>query len=318
MSSVLFYDGVTPHSYTFDSLDTRPMGGTEATVIRVANGLKAKGVTVAFEQPRTDAGSVQHNPTHVITLRDAGHYMANKLKYPRAQHYLWVHDVVGGDYQTHLRMHLTGQQAALIAVSDFHKTNIVQGIYQEALGGTIRVKRIYNPLADYCVKTDSVYNNKQLAFFSSPHKGLEYTLKLFSYVRNIDPEFTLVLANPGYYTDKADLPSGVINKGSLPHKEVIEVVRNSLCVFYPNTSFAETFGLVYAEANAVGTPVLAHPIGAAREVLSHPSETMDCRLYKEVVDKVIKWSKGERPIVTAKPEFKLDAVISEWLKLLSG
>ena len=59
----------------------------------------------------------------------------------------------------------------------------------------------------------------------------------------------------------------VVWLGALPPAQVIEQARSALCVFMPNFLMPETFGLVFAEANAVGTPVLAHDCGAAREVL---------------------------------------------------
>lgn len=318
-NKILFYDNVTPHKYAYSMLETQPMGGTEATVLRVSEGLKAKGYDVTlFNHTEDNTLLTDYKPNAVITLRDAGHYMANKKRWPGAKHYLWLHDIVSGPYQQHLQHHLNGQEGTLLTVSEFHKTNTISALNEVLKQGKIRVKRVYNPLADYCIKIpNQAIDNNKLVYFSSPHKGLDYVLKLFQYVRNIDSKFTLTVANPGYYSDKKDLPEGVINVGSLNHKEVVDQVRSSLCVFYPNISFPETFGLVYAEANAVGTPVLAHPIGAAREVLSHPHETMDCRHYKEVVDRVIKWSKGERPIVSARKEFRLETVISEWVRLIN-
>lgn len=331
MRSILFYDGVTPKEYNQDSLVNDVLGGTEATVLRIAKGL-SKDYKVQLQQ-RHRVGVEQDidgiwytgltndlpnfTPHVVITLRDAGHYKQNKLKFPKAKHYLWLHDAVSGEYQSHLQHHLNGQEATILAVSDWHKANITDKLYEECLKGKIRIKRVYNPIADYCVKTDQPYTNKKLVYFSSPHKGLDNVIKLFGYVRNIDPEFKLIVANPGYFKGVEALPEGVINVGSLTHSEVVNEVRTALCVFYPNTRFAETFGLVYAEANAVGTPVIAHPIGAAREVLSHPHELLDCMDYKAVVDRVIKWSKGERPIVSARKEFRLETVLAEWKKLLS-
>lgn len=340
--TILFYDGVYPNYYNQTTLENQPMGGTEATVLRVSKGLEDRGYDVIhLQRPTIESDPIfsDHVKIHVvITLRDAGHYIANQKRWPNAKHFLWLHDVVGGDYGAHLRMHLKGQEGTILTVSDYHKGNVLTELHDVLKDGKIRVKRVYNPLADYCVNKGlgwvegttedgspwkfPPFHRHKLVYFSSPHKGLDYVLKLFGYLRNIDPTFELYIANPGYYKDyflnpTNTLPDGVINLGKLTHRAVVEHVRSALCVFYPNTVFAETFGLVYAEANAVGTPVIAHPIGAAREVLSHPHEVLDCRDYKAVVDRVIKWSKGERPIVSARKEFRLDSVIAEWIKLLS-
>lgn len=316
---ILFYDGVYPKVYNAHTLETEPMGGTEATVIRVSDGLTALGydcVRLQRSQIESDPIIDHWKPNVVITLRDAGHYVANKKRWPQAKHILWLHDVVSGDYWHHLAYHLNDQEATIVTVSDFHKGNVTTALFEELLKGFIRVKRVYNPLADYCVKQpEQNYDKYKLVYFSSPHKGLDYVLKLFGYLHNIDSRYNLYVANPGYYPNREDLPEGVINLGKLTHKEIIEHVRSALLVFYPNVSFPETFGLVYAEANAVGTPVIAHPIGAAREVLSHPHEVLDCREYKEVIDRVIRWSNGDRPIVQGKKEFKLENILKEWIKL---
>jgi glycosyltransferase involved in cell wall biosynthesis len=76
------------------------------------------------------------------------------------------------------------------------------------------------------------------------------------------------VADPGYWAGPSpDLPDGVVPLGPLPHRAVLRHVREAFAVFYPQARFEETFGPVFAEANAVGTPVLAHPHAVAREVL---------------------------------------------------
>lgn len=53
-------------------------------------------------------------------------------------------------------------------------------------------------------------------------------------------------------------------------------MRSALCLFYPQTSFAESFGLVIAEANAVGTPALLHAgLGANEEFASSTEQCVD-------------------------------------------
>jgi glycosyltransferase involved in cell wall biosynthesis len=105
--------------------------------------------------------------------------------------------------------------------------------------------------------------------------------------------------------------------GALPHNAVLKHVSNSFCVLYPNYVFPETFGLVFAEANAVGTPVLGHAIGAASEVLSDNEQLVDCKQIKNVVDRFEKWQREGRPKVEAREEFKIFNVVQNWLKLLS-
>lgn len=314
--SILFYDGVTPHPYTYDDLATKPMGGTEATVARVMHEL-GKEFTVAAIQ-RNGNQEIDFHPKAVITLRDAGHYVANRARWPRAKHYLWIHDHVDGLYREHLYKHLLPiKNAEVIAVSDYHKHNFQQRLMDIVVANKINVTRIYNPLAEYCVKDGTPTDKNKLVFFSSPHKGGQYMYELFLMINRIDPDMRLVIGNPGYLPlSGIEDDKNITVLGSLPHKEMIDHVRSALCLFYPNKVFPETFGLVMAEANAVGVPVLAHPLAAANEILSHPKERIDVRDYKAVVDRVLAWKNGDRPTVKANPAFKLETVIKEWKKLL--
>jgi glycosyltransferase involved in cell wall biosynthesis len=97
----------------------------------------------------------------------------------------------------------------------------------------------------------------------------------------------------------------------------MEEVGTSLCLFYPNITFPETFGLVYAESNAKGTPVLAHDIGAAREIVTTPQQIIDCTNFNTIADTVIKWSQGERPIVKVKEQYTIKEALKDWIKFLN-
>lgn len=328
---VLFFDAIAPKNYTLETLEIGSLGGTEASCLRIADALVKRGIGVTIAQRlRTTTemlGGIkfvplEHTPDitydHVVTLRDAKHYSDNKKTYKKARHYLWMHDVVSGQYRDHLLYFLQDQEVKFICVSEWHKTNIIDALKPEMVKGKMRVNRIYGPIADYWVKDATPYDPNKLIFFSSPHKGLDHVLNIFTQLRRQHPEFTLYISNPGYYPDKSGLPEGTINLGSLPHKELVHHVRTAMCMFYPNVTFYETFGLVLAESNAVGTPVIAHPLGAAREVLFHPSELMDCRDHMAVITKVLAWQSGERPIVKKKEEFSITEVIKEWLKVFKN
>jgi glycosyltransferase involved in cell wall biosynthesis len=106
--------------------------------------------------------------------------------------------------------------------------------------------------------------------------------------------------------------------GRLPQQEMLKHVRSSLCVFYPQSVHPETFGLIFAEANAVGTPVLAHDFGSAGEVLGGGEQLVDATDAAAVADKVAAWRDGGRPQVRAQPQFRASAVVAEWRRLLEG
>jgi glycosyltransferase involved in cell wall biosynthesis len=115
---------------------------------------------------------------------------------------------------------------------------------------------------------------------------------------------------------EADLGDAVV-LGALPFPQTVRHMRDAFCVFYAQTTLMETFGLVYAEANAVGTPVLAHPFGSAPEVLCSREQLVDATDPEHVADVLMSWYDGAAPPVYCKDELRLSRVIEEWEALLA-
>lgn len=138
-------------------------------------------------------------------------------------------------------------------------------------------------------------------------------------VAQYNPNAHLYLANPGYIDLDEPLQSDQITVlGALPQAEALRHVEEAFCVFYPQSSFAETFGLVFAEANQVGTSVLTHDIGSAREVLGGDAQLVDANASENVVGKLMDWWENGRPQVYGRPEFSLPAVLTQWEQLLGS
>ena len=76
------------------------------------------------------------------------------------------------------------------------------------------------------------------------------------------------------------------------------------------------FGIVFLDANAVGTPVLTHPFGAAPEVLSDPVQLINTHHLPTVIHRLMHWHDGNRPKVTVQEKFRLSHIIKEWEKIL--
>lgn len=327
---ILFIDEVCNKPYDPHVLANEALGGTEATVVRVAEGLAATGLfwvtveqhnrTAQHRNVREDAHNVVYHRSgwlthadYVISLRSPDTLRRAKERFPKAKHFLWNHDLMVPSTAQAL---VSQTDYTAIAVSNFHRTQIQQTLYPQGYTGQFQVKVIYNPIADDLAPDSTPVDPNKLVFFSSPHKGLDYALEVFSNLLSFNPDFKLYVANPGYLPSVRTEQDKVVVLGTLPHHEALAHVRAALCSFLPNRNFPETFGLVFAESNAVGTPVLTHPIGAAREVLFHPSETLDCRSVKSVIDRVMAWHSGNRPKVKANPKFRLSFVIASWRKLL--
>lgn len=326
---VLFIDEVCPFPYDANTLAERACGGTESSVIRVAEGLAATGlfrviveqhcrhphVTRDYQNPEyTRTGCTSH-ADYVVSLRSPETLRKAKQRFPKARrHYVWAHDLGSAEWAHELVKHT---DFTTIAVSNFHKTQLQQALYPQWYGGQFPINVVYNPIPDSLLPDETPYDKNKLVWTSSPHKNLPNALAIFENLRSFNPDFRLYVANPGYLPDYSESIDGVIPLGSLPHHEVIKHVREALCLYYPNWTFAETFGISMVEANAVGTPVLTHGIGAAREVLFHPSETTECRNPKNVIDRVLAWHSGNRPKVKANQKFRLSSVISSWRRLFN-
>jgi len=324
---VVLLDKTCPKPYDTRTLATEAMGGTEATVVRVAEALADRGHEVIVAQHnRRELGEgkaayvpwealdhIHHTPHAAIALRDP-RILADIKDRWSTRSVLWCHDLNQTDL---VRASDLLKSATVVAVSNFHATQIKTALLSqlpEVPSGCL-LRTIYNPVDLEPDETPVLH--RKLVFFSSPHKGLDHALYLFARLRAVDPTYTLHVANPGYLRASVEAwPDGVRDLGAMPWSGVIAHVRSALCVFHPNLVFPETFGLVHAEANAVGTPCLTSYLGANSEVLNPASQQMlDVRNEKAVIDRILKWGE-ERPVVRGKPEFKIENVIKQWEEVL--
>lgn len=337
---LVFFDPKCPRPYDSRALVAQGLGGTEATVVRVANALSAEhDVTVlqhnrehAVEEhgslrflPVTQGSSYISRANHVVFIQKAQH-ITRVARQTRGRLWLWLHnylvDEVPYFWQDHFRHRL-----GIVCVSQTHAEHTRQHItglsvnrwsfgFLERAG----IVHIHNPIDDALAPDPSVMRDKcKLVFFSSPYKGIEHVLEYFGAAYLKCSDLRLFVADPGYVKnfDASSLRHpGIVVLGSLPQREVLKHVREALCVFYPQYRRPETFGLVYAEANAVGTPVLAHDFGAAREVLGTQNPPLDARDREAVLRRLFDWHSGAAPVVSRDERFRLSSVAAQWRSLL--
>jgi glycosyltransferase involved in cell wall biosynthesis len=325
---ILLIDPVCPTPYALKTLEEKTLGGTEATCIRLCRELAKRDKVYLVQRNRTERlvedgitylphDSIQPDAQVCITLRDSNVLKAARARLPGIKHYLWMHDTVSGAYRDYLLDTLPGHKCDFIVGSMWQQAQLIDGFGPRFDPKNWTIKLIPNFIEDYCTRGEITYDPYKLIFTSSPHKGLDHVLKLFQHLKKREPKYQLYIANPGYFESIKEVPEGVHNLGIVKHRELMTHVASSLCLFYPNVSFAETFGLVYAEANAVGTPVLCHNVGAASEVVSTPLQVIDCTNLDLVADTVIRWSNGERPIVKVKEDYTIKEAIKIWRKTLN-
>lgn len=309
------------------------LGGTEATVLRVAGGLKGRVTITHYQAGRrdtelTEAGQM-HPVEHMATMgRVDGIIVINSWKlavrmrklHPGVPIHIWLH-VFPGRHNRPMGPALKKADIGLICVSQSHAGKLSDFLAKEAAP---QITWIYNPIADDLAPRPVARDPNLLFFCSSPHKGLREVFERFIELRRDMPNLRLSIADPGYLRwDAGPPPENTEFMGSLTHDALVTQMRQALCLFYPQTSFAETFGLVMAEASAVGTPVLAHRgLGANDEILKADFQgradgVIDCGDPAAIAGVIRRWQAAP-PSPTANPEFRLKAVARRWERLLSG
>jgi glycosyltransferase involved in cell wall biosynthesis len=235
--------------------------------------------------------------------------------FPHARLILWLQDLANARLS---HPAIAGIRPKIVTASAFHTRNVLEWCWHRGLDIGPEVDHIFNPIDDDLQPATVDVDQNSLIYFSSPNKGLAWTLEAFRQAHLVIKELRLKIANPGYrvWAPPLDVPPDIEYLGVLSHSVVLREVRGSLCAFHLNDVYPETFGCVSAEANAIGTPVLTHAIGAATEVLTDDRQLIDARDIGAVIDRLLAWRSGDRPVVGPDGRFKTSTVISKWKDLL--
>lgn len=336
---ILFYDVVSPVIYTHLSLQQTGLGGTESTITRVAHALSAGHTVYVAQRGRSLEEEMVSEGVHYISLSTAdllkpdvvillrNHAYLKKVgeQFSGARLYFWLHNMPSKKLYP-LRKTLICYRYEIIVVSHFHYQAVQRRLagpwykrmmYPHYVDAQIPVHVLYNPIEEDLNPNGETWNPMQMMVTSTPYKGLALILEMFENVRRYFPEYELRIATYAPWSAH-HLPKRAYFLGSLSHPELMRELRQSFCVFYPQYKRCETFGLIYAEANAVGTPVLAHDFGAAKEVLTNPvAQLVNGRNKKQVIEKIRSW-REHRPVVGPNPALRLSRVMQAWQALLEG
>lgn len=317
--ALLFVDTCAPRAY--DSLGTglHGLGGTEATILRVAFGLAPDMPVSIAQSRRTEAATRQSvdflpwpGPVTGGTIVVINSWkLAVKLRrrHPHGRVALWLH-VFPGRHNRAMGAALAATGVEVIAVSHSHRRKLC-GFFAPA-APPVRV--LYNPLADALAPDATPRDPDLLLFASAPHKGLDQVIARFARLRSDIPSLRLDIADPGYlhWPCGQSATDNLRWLGTLDQDRLIRHYRRALCLFMPQTSFAETFGLVIAEANATGCPALLHRgLGANDEIAAKGSALIDARDPAAILRAIRHWRKHP-PRCRARPEFGLANVLAEW------
>ena len=354
MSSILFWDPSCLRPYDTHTVQHEAIGGSESSLSRVADALDA----YVIQHNRTQAEGRYRPPgiipgiTHVVVSRDPRALRSVRELYPDAQLHMWMHDQIHpgstrGRRLASMADMLRDLSVTIVCVSDAQRRGVEATLQRMDVGERVAARTIYNPIDGALQPDGSPVDRDKLVFFSSPNKGLKYTLDAFRELRRQLPAMYLVVGNPGYKTDNAAHIDGVRWIGPQPQARIHAEVRTALCTFCPNFVIPETFGLVFAESMALGTPVLTHDCGAASEVIGDRAMVLPvthCQrayeqafgklssrvrsgparmaarmgLFDPYIERIRAWRDGDRPHTGPDPRFALATVADQWRNLLES
>lgn len=337
MCHILFADTTHPKPYDFNDLATHAMGGTESSLLRTADIIGNNNHQITIYQRNRISSTSQHNihfigpnqlatidqPDHVVILRKFPQLLVFQKHFPKAKLHLWIHTYKNWEYVLKRGIKLK-QPWQLITNSKTHASHCDKILNHSLLGriynlfkAPVPIKTCYNPIPKpNKIEPTPGRDLNKLLFLSAPNKGLKQVLKTFQQINRHLKDLQLYIANPGYREDQPEDILNVHYLGALPPEEVKHHIATSLCVFYPQNTFAETFGLIYAEANALGTPVMAHDIGAAREILHPNNPLIDADDNYQITKTLVEWQRA-LPEVCYRNEFNDEAVYRQWTKVLA-
>ena len=354
MSSILFWDPSCLRPYDTGSVLREATGGSESSLSRVADALDAH----VIQHNRTETAGRYRPPgripgiTDVVVSRDARALPIVRELYPDARFHLWVHDQIHpgstrGRRLANMADVLRELSVTIVCVSDAQRRGVEATLQRMDAGDRVRARTIYNPIDGALTPDGSPIDRDKLVFFSSPNKGLRFTLDAFRALRKEMPTLRLLVGNPGYKADTSAHIDGVSWLGPQPQTRIHAEVRTALCTFCPNFVIPETFGLVFAESMALGTPVLTHDCGAASEVVGDREQVLPVTrwqrayerafgklsphlrsgpaamaarfgLFDQHIERVRAWRDGARPHTGPDPRFALATVADQWRALLAS
>ncbi|EAR50272.1 hypothetical protein OG2516_14638 [Oceanicola granulosus HTCC2516] len=327
---LLVVDPGCPAPYDTAALARGGIGGTEATVLKVLTRLAAeRPVTLAQAgraaplrngllglAPLAEALDVARSEPVIVVINSWKVALRLRKLNPSARILIWLH-VLPGKHNRDIGPRLKAARIEVVCVSASHEEMLRRALLSHQ-PGLPRLCHVHNPVEDDLRPDATPRDRDQLLFASAPHKGLGQVYERFARMRARIPTLKLWVADPGYMRwEVPEPPEGVEVLGALPREEVLLRMRRSLCLFYPQTHFAETFGLVLAEANATGTPVIAHHgLGANEEVVSSAEQVFDTTDDNALAARLADW-RAAPPAVTMRPAFRMSAVLEAWRKTLA-
>ncbi|TNB49743.1 glycosyltransferase family 4 protein [Martelella lutilitoris] len=311
---------------TTAAADADQVGGTEAVVLKVARALCADFRFHFYQNGRLDMDRDRYGlyrpldavsaanlsgVTGIIVINSWKAALKARRLNPDCPIFLWSH-THPGRHNRRMGEALAEAQIEIVCTSKAHAAHVTQFLAPENRR-LPKICWIHSPVDDDLVADGTPRDRDRLFFPGMPMKGITEVLAKFAEIRKDRPELSLDIAEPGNLAwPDGRAPQGVNFLGRLSHSALIARMRRSLCVFYPQTRTHDTTSLLLAEANAVGTPVIAQRgLGANDEIVGTFGQVFDTDDLKALGERIDIWRLAP-PIVDVLPTLRMKAVAGEW------
>lgn len=279
------------------------MGATETSAMRLHEFLISRGVIIK-------------DASICVSIR----YPAKSLE--KGEHeVVWLHDLPGKYILTSGMLDIIYERAkstTLVFPSQYHKTifvDTVRALVEWKSWPSMQV--IPNPIDESAYRNPCKDRGNYVMWAAAPQKGLEHAVRIFNMLAKHERNLHFLVATPEYALkelDKYEFPNNTQILGAVPHDKLLDYVYRARLLLHANLKWPETFGVLLAESNALGTPVLTQNHGAAREVLHDKRQLVDFLNESEAVGRALSIITSDIE-VSGRPEHRESAVMKKWEEL---
>lgn len=329
---IVFIDPVCPAPYDHLSVRQTAVPEAAASVAHLAQALAQAGASVVVYQhgrarPAVVSGVwffplaawAQHAQAMdaVVHVESLDHMPAACARFPQARALLWRHTLRPASLAEDAAV-LTDCAAWVVAVSD-HQLAHWRRLLRDAghLDLARRVQRIHDACADGPAPAHTRVHPLTLACVEASPAGRDIAMAVWQGLRARAPGFAL-----RWLTADGELPSGLMPQAGLSAQAwgtaaSAQALAQCLALLVPPRSPAPLGAAPYAQALALGVPVLAHAQGSALELLRDPRQVINAEHASALVATLWAWSQGQRPRVGPRADLWPAAIAQDWARLLA-
>jgi len=347
---VFFDEAGTP--FNGATIENTPLGGCETAILRVAEGLAAKGFTVTvynncLEEGMFNKVEYKNRKRFESEAKNGfGMFVSQRglsvfqSKFSAEKKFLWLQDNPKGElYSAELKLHLRKvlpEIDSFFVVSKFQKNALVEGFPFAGKKGFFLTRNGVDEKIVSELKAKEK-NPGKFVYSTTPFRGLAVLLKLWPEIKRRIAEAELhIFGGRKVYQmsegkwqrlyDKAGGMEAVFVHGALPQKELLSELSDASLYLYPNT-FEETSCISAMESISLGVPIITSRRGALPETVRKgcgvliEGDPLKNDYQQKFVEETVgvsenrkKWKEMNQECL--KQDFSWKTVVKEWVEFL--